>query len=268
MPTIVQELIRQILSVGYILLSTMILVSSFVIFSYAENTTISVKSQPDINAKTLYNNQTIVLGKNVKNFVIVIPDEAHESLNQQKSQLPLTDQPYLPQNLVTNIGTTIVWFNADVAHKHKITLTDQNNRSVYDNAFFPFNESSKPLILNNTGKYKYLEAGANKAVPSFVMNGTITIMNLTSEVRSQNASAYQVHTVGAFMVPANMLDKYASELAKNGFTIDSHFTYRDLRGGQKGTGPEQALITWTSPEINLEKVISVLKVITPKLPYS
>ena len=121
-------------------MSTIILVSSFMIFSYADNTTITANSQPNINSKSLYNNQTIVLGKNVKNFVIVIPDEAHESLNQQKSQLPLTDQPYLPQNLVSNVGTAVVWFNADVGHNHKITLTDQNNRSVYENAFFPFNE--------------------------------------------------------------------------------------------------------------------------------
>ena len=268
MPNIVQELISQILSVIYIVMSTIILVSSFMIFSYADNTTITANSQPDINSKSLYNNQTIVLGKNVKNFVIVIPDEAHESLNQQKSQLPLTDQPYLPQNLVSNVGTAVVWFNADVGHNHKITLTDQNNRSVYENAFFPFNEASKPLTLNNTGKYTYLEAGANKAVPSFVMNGTVTIKNLTSELKSQNASANQINTVGALMIPATMLDKYASELAKNGFIIDSHFTYKDLRGGQKGTGPEQALITWTSPEANLAKIISVLKEVVPKLPYS
>jgi plastocyanin len=244
------------------------LISSFVVFSYAENTNTTNSPQPDINANALYNNQTIVLGKNVKNFVIVIPDEAHESLNQQKSQLPLTDQPYLPQNLVTNTGTTIVWFNADVGHNHKITLTDQGNKSVYGNAFFPFNEASKPLTLNNTGKYIYVEAGANKAVPSFVMNGTITIKNLTSELKSQNASTNQINTVGALMIPATMLDKYGSELAKNGFIIDSHFTYKDLRGGQKGTGPEQVLITWTSPEANLAKVISVLKEMVPKLPYS
>ena len=249
-------------------LSTIILTSSFVIFSYAENVNTTNSLQPEIDAKLLYNNQTIVLGKNVKNFVIVIPDEAHESLNQQKSQLPLTDQPYLPQNLVTNIGTTIAWFNADVGHNHKINLSDQGNRSVFGNAFFPFNEASKPLTLNNTGKYTYLEAGANKAVPSFVMKGTITIKNLTSELKSQNASANQINTVGALMIPATMLDKYGSELAKNGFIIDSHFTYKDLRGGQKGTGPEQVLITWTSPEANLAKVISVLKEMIPKLPYS
>ena len=35
-------------------------------------------SQTNINANSLYNNRTMILGNNVKNFVIIIPDEAHE----------------------------------------------------------------------------------------------------------------------------------------------------------------------------------------------
>ena len=47
--------------------------------------------------------------------------------------------------------------------------------------------------------------------------------------------------ISAFMVTARLLDKYRSECENNGFTIDSTCTYKDLRGGQKGTGPEQTL---------------------------
>ena len=104
--------------------------------SYAENSTSTENSQPNIDATSLYNDKTMILGNNVKNFVIVIPDEAHESLNQPKNQLPLTNQPYLPQHLVTNVGTAIVWFSADVGHKHMITLTDSNSKKVYESAFF------------------------------------------------------------------------------------------------------------------------------------
>lgn len=233
------------------------------IVSYAQNNT-----SPNIDATSLYNDKTMILGNNVKNFVVVIPDEAHESLNQPKNQLPLTDQPYLPQHLVTNVGTTVVWFSADVAHNHKITLTDSNSKNVYDNAFFPFNEVSKPLTLNDTGDYSYFEKGANKAVPSFVMNGTISVVNLPSELKSNSTSSQSQITAGAYMIPAIMLDKYTSEFAKRGFAVDSHFTYKDLRGGQKGTGKEQTLITWTTPETDLDKVISALKEITPTLPYS
>ena len=239
---------------------SMIIPSTFMI-AYAANATVMDNSQININANPLYNNRTMILGNNVKNFVITIPDEAHESLGQAKNQLPLTNQPYLPQHLVTNIGSTVIWLNADVGHKHMITLSDSNSKKVYENAFFPYNEVSKPLTLNNTGNFSYLEKGANNAVPSFVMNGTISVIRSPS-------SQKQIGTVGAYMIPAIMLDKYTSEFAKRGFTVDSHFTYKDLRGGQKGTGPEQTLITWTTPETNLDKVISSLKEITPTLPYS
>ena len=139
-----------------------------------------------------------------------------------------------------------------------ITLSDSNSKKVYENAFFPYNEVSKALTLNKTDNFSYLEKGANNAVPSFVMNGTISVIRSPS-------SQKQIGTVGAYMIPAIMLDKYTSEFAKRGFTVDSHFTYKDLRGGQKGTGPEQTLIIWTTPESNLDKVISALKDITPTL---
>lgn len=214
-----------------------------------QNAYVNIPTQPSINANSFYNDRTMILGNNVKNFVIVIPDEAHESLNQPKNQLPLTNQPYLPQQLVTNVGTTVVWFSVDVAHNHKITLTDNNSKKVYENAFFPFNEASKPLTLNNTGEFSYFETGTNKDVPSFVMNGTITVINSASELKApQNSSSTKGDiTVGAYMIPAIMLDKYTSEFTKRGFTVDSHFTYKDLRGGQKGKGPQQTLITWTTP---------------------
>lgn len=249
---------------------SMIIPSTFMI-SNGENATVTESSRTNINADSLYNNRTMILGNNVKNFVIIIPDEAHESLIQPKNQLPLTNQPYFPQHLVTNVGTTIVWFNADVGHKHMVTLTDSNSKKVYEAAFFPWNEASKPLTLNTTGDYSYYEKSVNKDVPNFMMNGMITVTNLKlTELKApQNASSQnKVVITGAYMIPAIMLDKYVSEFTKRGFAIDSHFTYKDLRGGQKGTGPEQTLITWTTPDTNLDRVISALKEITPTLPYS
>ncbi len=114
--------------------------------SYAQNT-----SFPNIEAASLYNDKTMILGNNVKSFEIVIPDEAHESLNQPKNQ-----------------------------------------------------------------------------VSSLVMNSTILVANIPPKFKSNNTSSQEVG----------------------------------------GTGPRQTLVTWTTPETNLDRVISVLKEITPTLPYS
>jgi hypothetical protein len=48
-----------------------------------------------------------VLGNNVKNLVILIPNEAHELINQPKDHYPLANQPYIPQNAIVNVGTAI-----------------------------------------------------------------------------------------------------------------------------------------------------------------
>ncbi|MGB0026506.1 MAG: hypothetical protein WBP64_06675, partial [Nitrososphaeraceae archaeon] len=85
------------------------------------------QSQPNIKASSIYQTHTMVLGNNIKNLLILIPDEAHESMNQPKNQLPLINQPYVPQNAVVNVGTTVTWFHADVDHKHTITLNDKSS---------------------------------------------------------------------------------------------------------------------------------------------
>jgi len=66
------------------------------------------------------------------------------------------------------------------------------------------------------------------------------------------------------------LDAYISELTDRGLVINSMHSFKDLRGGQEGTGDTQTLVIWgvDSSAMNLDKVISALKEITPELPYS
>ena len=41
--------------------------------------------QPDIKASDIYQYYTMVLGKDIKNLVILIPDEGHEILHRQRN---------------------------------------------------------------------------------------------------------------------------------------------------------------------------------------
>lgn len=232
--------------------------------------------QPDINAATIYDTHTMTLGDNVKNLVILIPNEAHESTNQPKNQYPLANQPYFPQNAVVNVGTAVRWFNGDVDHDHKITLSGGGGsaNAGSEGQVFAFNTASEPFTFNDTGTFNYFETGVNNDDPSFVMNGTIHVINQLNSLTNANAStaggvaAGNADTVGTFMVPAQGLDQYVSTLTSKGFTIDSTHTFADLRGGQNGTGPEQTLIVWTTSGMNLDQVISALEEVTPSLPYS
>src|SRR5918912_2220535 len=143
--------------------------------------------KPNINAANVYQTHTMVLGNNVKNLVILIPNEAHESMNQPKNQLPLINQPYVPQNAVVNVGTTVTWFHADVDHKHTITLNDKNSgNNVFNTKPFLFNTATQPYTLNKTGSFEYVEKNVNKQDPKFVMEGTITVENTPSSSSNTN----------------------------------------------------------------------------------
>lgn len=262
--------VKTVITVISIVLSVSFI--SFIIhhpLSAVAGSLVQEEGQPDINASAVYETHSMRLGNNIKNLVILIPNEAHESTNQPKNQYPLANQPYLPQNAVVNVGTAVTWFNGDVDHDHTITLSGGPANSESESGDFTYNTASRPIRFNDTGAFDYFETDVNSDDPSFVMNGTINIINQANPLTNSNSTgATNPDTVGTYMVPAKDLDQYISTLTSKGFTIDSTHTFEDLRGGQKGTGPEQTLIVWTTSGMNLDQVIPALEEITPSLPYS
>lgn len=218
-------------------------------------------------AQNIYSDKKMTISSRVKYLVILIPNEGHESTNQPKNQLPLINQPYVPQKAIIDKGTSIIWLNADVGHRHKISLNDSNSEKIFDSRFFKYNTTSNAIRLNETGTYQYWESDVSKEVPNFVMTGTITVYS-QEQHNATTVSQNKDDIAGAVMVPARFLDEYRSEFEDRGFTIDSTYTYKDLRGGQKGTGPEQTLILWKAHNVPLKKVIRDLEELTPTLPYS
>lgn len=103
----------------------------------------------------------MVLGNDIKHLVILIPNEAHESPTMEEGQRHI-NQPYVSQRAIVSPGTMITWFNGDVDHDHKITLSDANSKQqIFDSGVFAFNEASKPIIVNNTSTLNYFEANVN-----------------------------------------------------------------------------------------------------------
>lgn len=246
----------------------------FAHISYASadlNSSQLARLSQNIEAEHIYENKSIILNSSIKNLIILIPNEAHESLNQPKNQLPLTNQPYLPQNAIVRTGTALVWFNDDVGHDHKVTVKDKDDKMIYQSPKFEYNTIAGPLILNESGNYMYYEENVNENDPSFTMKGTINVVvdKLSDRKLSSQDSRHVTNkqTIGMFMVPAIHLPKYVSEFGDNGLALDSTYTYEDLRGGQKGTGPKQSLIVWSS-ESNFDKILSELVALSSSLPYN
>jgi hypothetical protein len=238
---------------------------------------IKVEAQsPGIDAASVYETKSVDLGNNIKNLVILIPNEGHESQNigDQSTDQRLVNQPYIPQSATVPKGTAIIWFNGDVDHDHKITLTGQGsnlNNMTFDSDDFAYNTASQPVVMNNTGSFDYYQADVNNEDTDFVMNGTINVVdksdnpNITTGNSTDQPSA-NIDTVGTLMVPTEDLPTYTSDLENGGFSILSTYNFNDIRAGDP-----QTLIIWgtsSSGTNSPENIVSQLEQITPTLPYS
>jgi plastocyanin len=137
--------------------------------AYSQNTTSATNNNSNanqnnlasnLNAKSTYEQKSAVLGNDVKNFVILIPNEAHESTNQPKKQYPLANQPYIPQTITVNKGTSVTWLNGDAGHDHRIKFQTPNPQNIESTDKFSF-PGFTTVTLNQTGKYSYFEDNVN-----------------------------------------------------------------------------------------------------------
>ena len=243
--------------------------------------------QPNILGSNIYQTQTIVLGKNVKNLVILIPNEGHEDPTQTKG-MRVINQPYIPQNAVVNVGTTVAWLNADAGHRHNITLVDDSTKNVvFNSGRFDNYNASKSFTFNNIGTFPYSGPSYDRAFPNYKMNGTITVVhqqlatsfNTTDTVTNKSNSSLAAGTnnnnnnnpdaVTTLMVPSRLLGKTISDLKSQGFTVDNQYPFMSLRGGgsQSGGEKQQVLLVLTSSGKKLNQVTSALAQVAATLPY-
>jgi plastocyanin len=242
-------------------------------------------NQPEINATNLYKTHNMILGNNVKNLVILVPNEAHEPYSLKEQQL--INQAFIPQNVRMNVGTTIVFFNADVGHDHREVITKGLTGSrVFDTRIFSYDvdEEEDDKIPNNSRNYTFNEIGDfsyyDTVFGKKVMNGTIevvsnpltqaaTIMNNNNADNNNNPLTsyypqYDFDTVGAFVVPTEMLNKYTRSFENQDLQIYDIHNFRNLMDNDDA---KHSLIVWTSNGQTLESVIEKLQKITPTLPY-
>ena len=262
----------------FIMLAIAAIMTSMPVITNVITDTIKVEAQsPGIDASSIYETKSMDLGNNVKNLVILIPNEGHESQNigDQSTDQRLVNQPYIPQSVTVPLGTAITWFNGDVDHDHKITLGEQGsnlNNIIFDSNDFAYNTASQPVVMNNTGSFDYYQADVNNEDTDFVMNGTINVVdkpdnpNTTTGISTDQQPNANINTVGTLMVPTGDLPTYTSDLENGGFSILSTYNFNDIRSGDP-----QTLIIWgtsSSSTNSLENVVSQLEQITPTLPYS
>jgi plastocyanin len=228
----------------------------------------AVDIQPDINAENIFNNKTMTLGNNIQTFVILIPNEGHHGEGED-NEARFLDQHFVPEHLVVDTGTTVLWFNGDVGHKRTIDLKDSDGNSVFNTGAITDMQPSESFTFSNPGTFNYEAAGD----PGVTMTGSVTVGNIQSPITSSksyttNSNSSNIDTVGVLMVPTQDIDSYIQQITDAGITVDNTYDFKDLRGGQKGTGDTQTLIVWTTANKDLNESLPALSEISADLPYS
>jgi plastocyanin len=262
---------RSLLLISAFTLLTFIIFSStsdiFAQQDFSNNVTSTSGMQPNINAENMFNTKTMTLGNNVKTLVILIPNEGHHAAGED-NEARFLDQHFVPENAVINTGTTVLWFNGDVGHERTIGVKDANGNSVFNTGEITDSQPSQSFTFSNPGEFNYEAEGD----PGVTMTGSITVGNIDSLVASSSSSASSnssnFDTVGVIMVPTQDIDSYIQQITSAGITVDNTYDFKDLRGGQKGTGDTQTLIVWTTSGKDLNETLASLSELSVDLPYS
>jgi hypothetical protein len=159
--------------------------------------------------------------------------------------LRVINQPYIPQNAVVNVGTTVAWLNADADHRHSIALVDDSTKN----------------IVFNSGRFNNFGPSYDRAFPNYKMNETITVVNqplatgfnttayTASTSTTKPAVSVNPDTIDMLMVPSKLLGKTTSDLKNQGFTIDNQHVFTSIREGgsaAEGDKQQQVLLVLTS----------------------
>ena len=226
----------------------------------------SPNSTTSQSATDIFNSKSYVLPSSANNFVVLIPDEGHHGPGEA-DEARFIAQSFVPETTVINEGTNVIWFNSDVGHEHNIIVTNDagSTSPIYQTGEFA-EFKARNYTFNEAGAFRY--ADSVEYDNGYIMRGNISVTADQGNTELQHTTDAS-DTVGITMVPTQDISQYTADLQSRGFVIDSMHNFRDLRGGQSGTGDEQTLIVWRSPPgMQISSVLSQLAEFSSQLPYS
>ena len=229
----------------------------------AASTASTVTNQPTLSGEvqSIYDNHRLAIGHNVKNLVILIPNEAHHGPGED-DESRFIDQPFVPDTAVVSPGTNVFWFNGDAGHEHDIIVKDNaTGQNRYQTGEFTEFEA-RNQTFNEVGEYSYEDTVEYDE--GYRMRGNVIVEDqISSPLTSE-----QYDTVGILMVPTMDLATQTTDLQGRGLSILGTHNFKDLRGGQEGSGDEQTLVLWGTSSMDMGNILTQLAEISQELPYS
>ena len=162
--------------------------------------------------KMYFNTKTMTLGNNVKNLVILIPNEGHHAAGED-NEARFLDQHFVPENTVVNTGTTVQWFNGDAGHERTIDVKDDTMEIL---CLIPEKLLIVKHLLHLHLVIQVCITMKQKVILGVTMTGSVTVGNIQSPVTSSssgssNSSSGDIDTVGILMVPTQNIDSYIQQ---------------------------------------------------------
>src|SRR5919107_706634 len=194
------------------------------------------------NAESVFKSQSMKFTSSLAAHAIImvlIPNEAHESLKDESHKLITDHNPYfIPTNLVIPQGTAISFINADAPwntpNPHTIYIKDSSSGgTVYSTDVLQYTNSSEPKVLD-VGKYTMIDS------ENEFMKGTITVTTAQKPISSSSSNSGSSLILGGFYTPTNQVENkedndgvfhpgwlnyYREEFPKNGFNILSEYNF-------------------------------------------
>ena len=225
-----------------IVLTTFIIVALFSTFydNHAYGLKRNIESSLNINASHVYNNELFIVPSDVTNYIILIPNEAHESMQEKHKLISDHNSYFLPKNLVITEGTLITFINADAPwdtpHPHTIFIKNIGKEKVFESSKLEYGNFTQPILLDN-GNYSMGDKIYN------FMKGSITVLkkdflsdNTTSQQNQEKSLAMGGFYSPTFAVddvtdntgavhPGDSLQYYVSEFNKHGLKIEDTYNF-------------------------------------------
>ena len=243
---------NQFFKIGFAIIGALLITISVIVQGL--NNVYSQTSETNVipNAESVFKSESMALPSSLQEeeedeiVIVFIPNEAHESLEDERHKLITDHNPYfIPTNLVIPQGTAISFINADAPwdtpNPHTINIIDNLGETVYSTEVLQYTNISEAKILD-VGKYTMIDS------KNEFMKGTITVITITTNQKSANSSSNSNNysnsdislIVGGFYTPTNQVENkqdnqgvshlgwlnyYKEEFPKNGFTILSEYNF-------------------------------------------
>ncbi|HZD33781.1 MAG TPA: hypothetical protein VE130_01135 [Nitrososphaeraceae archaeon] len=151
------------------------------------------------SASDIFNDKEHILPSNVKNLVVLIPNEGHHEPGED-DEARFIDQSFVPETAVISEGTNVIWYNGDVGHERDIIVNSNMGITspIYQTGEFTEFEA-RNYTFNEVCEFRY--ADTVEYDNGYIMRGNISGTDNNDNDSELLKIVGNSDTVGILMIP-------------------------------------------------------------------